>query len=168
MFASRIIFFFKWSHSQCCFDVTQRWEMNVENDNVVSTLSNFVQINVETDSVESTLFNAVNSNVATSYQPKDNVETTFPFLKCYQIPQLNCKFKRLVVSPRYIALLVKIKLTIVGESFFHTNKCKSMSVNVGAELPVCEGKGHVFAFNFKPRSVSKMLEQYGCSNVSVP
>ena len=38
-------------------------KIDVENDNVVSTLSNVVQINVEIDKVDSTLFNVTNSNV---------------------------------------------------------------------------------------------------------
>ena len=38
-------------------------EINVENDKVVSTLSNIVHINVEIDYVDSKLFNVVNSNV---------------------------------------------------------------------------------------------------------
>ena len=54
VFESRL-FFFKWSYSQRCFDV--------ENDNVVSTLSN-VQFNVEKHNVVSKLFNVANFNFA--------------------------------------------------------------------------------------------------------
>ena len=50
-----IWFFLKWSYSQRCFDV--------ENDNVVSTLSNIVQFNVEIQNVVSTLLNVVDFNV---------------------------------------------------------------------------------------------------------
>ena len=53
----------KWSYSQRCFDIAQRREINVENDNVVSTLSNVVPINVEIDNVDSTLLNVGNFNV---------------------------------------------------------------------------------------------------------
>ena len=49
-------------------------KLDVENDNIVSTLPKVIHINFETENVGSTL-----SHVATSYQPKDNVETT---LKC--------------------------------------------------------------------------------------
>ena len=52
---NRDFFFFKWSYSQRCFDV--------ENDNVVSTLSN-VQFNVEKHNVVSKLFNVANFNFA--------------------------------------------------------------------------------------------------------
>ena len=68
-------------------------KIDVENNNVVSTLPNVVQFNVEIHNVVSTLLNVVNFNVdvhnvvstlmlcdvATSYQPKNNVE---PTLKC--------------------------------------------------------------------------------------
>ena len=68
----------------------------------------------------------------------------FPFFNCYEIPQLKCKFKRLSISPQRMAWIVKIMLIIEEKSFFHTNKCKCMSVNVEIELPICEENGHVF------------------------
>ena len=46
--------------------------INVENKNIVLTLSNVVNINVEIDNVDSTLFNVVNFNV-----DKHNVVSTF-------------------------------------------------------------------------------------------
>ena len=74
----------------------------------------------------------------------------FPFFNCYQIPQLNLKFKRLVVSPQRMTLLVKNILTIVEKNIFHTKKCQWMSLNRRIELPVREGNGNIF-----PCSVSK-------------
>ena len=38
-------------------------KIDVEKDNVVSTLSNVVQINAEIDNVDAALFNVVNANV---------------------------------------------------------------------------------------------------------
>ena len=58
-FESRLNFFFKWLYSQRCFDV----KIDVENDNVVSTLSNVFQFNIEIHNVVSTLLNVVNFNV---------------------------------------------------------------------------------------------------------
>ena len=80
--------------------------INVENDNVVSTLSNVVYINVEIHNVDSTLFDVVNSNVdltlphvATSYLPKDNVETIFKcLLGYYQIDKSNTKIAKVKMS----------------------------------------------------------------------
>ena len=40
----------------------------------------------------------------------------FPLFNCYQILQLNCKFKRLVVRPKYLTLLVEIMLKIAEKS----------------------------------------------------
>ena len=57
-FESRLNFFFKWLYSQRCFDV----KIDVENDNVVSTLSNVFQFNIEIHNVVSTLLNFVNFN----------------------------------------------------------------------------------------------------------
>ena len=39
----------------------------------------------------------------------------FPFSNCFQIPALNCKFKRLTISPQRMTLLVKIMLTVVDK-----------------------------------------------------
>ena len=58
-FESRLNFFIKWLYSQRCFDV----KIDVENDNVVSTLSNVFQFNIEIHNVVSTLLNVVNFNV---------------------------------------------------------------------------------------------------------
>ena len=41
------------------------------------------------------------------------------FFNCYQIAQLNCKFKRLAVSPQVHELLEKIMPTIVEKFFSH-------------------------------------------------
>ena len=41
-------------------EVTKHFEINVENDNIVLTLSNVAQINFEIDNIDSTLFNVVN------------------------------------------------------------------------------------------------------------
>ena len=70
VFESRL-FFFKWSYSQRCFDVENdnvvstlsNVQFNVEKHNVVSTLSN-VQFNVEKHNVVSKLFNVANFNFA--------------------------------------------------------------------------------------------------------
>ena len=55
--------FFIWSYSQRCFDGAQLVKIDLKNDNVVSTLSDVVQIIVEIDNVDSTLVNVVNANV---------------------------------------------------------------------------------------------------------
>ena len=83
---NRDFFFFKWYYSQCCFDV--------ENDSVVSTLSNVVQFNVEKQRcfkvVQCCKFQLCCTQryfnvdltlcyVAMSYQSKNNVD---PTLKC--------------------------------------------------------------------------------------
>ena len=117
----------------------------------------------------------------------------FPFSTCYQIPRLNCKFKRLDVSPQPMTLLVKTKLTIVEKKFFNTNtltngtkysridevnflkavfhkiylvhswiicpNCNCMSLNVGIELLICEGNGHIFRC-----SVTNTDLFWNCSN----
>ena len=51
----------------------------------------------------------------------------------------------MAVSPQHMTLVVKTLLTIVEKSFFHTNKCKCVSLNVRIELPICEVNGHVFS-----------------------
>ena len=76
-----------------------------------------------------------------------NYCTVFLIFSCSHIPQLNHKFKNVVVSPHHMTLLVQIMLIIVGKSFFHTNKCKCMSLNVRIEVPICERNGHVFPFS---------------------
>ena len=63
-------------------------KLDLENNGIVSTLSNVVNINIEIDNVDLTLLNVVNFNVditqccfnvdltdvATSYHPNNNVE----------------------------------------------------------------------------------------------
>ena len=73
----------------------------------------------------------------------------FKFFDCYQIPQLNCKFKRLVVSPQRMIVAGENHANNFKEKFFYTNKC--MLLNIGIELPICEGNGYDF-----PCSVSKL------------
>ena len=53
---TRGFFLFKWSYSQQCFDVAKRFEIHVENNNVV-------QINFVIENVDLTLFNVINFNV---------------------------------------------------------------------------------------------------------
>ena len=67
----------------------------------------------------------------------------FLFSSCYQIPQLYCKFKILAVSAW---LAGEIHTNNFRDRFFHTNKCKCMSLNVRVELPICERTGHVFPY----------------------
>ena len=60
-----------------------------------------------------------------------NINFYVPVFQLLVDSQLNCIFKRLTVSPQGIILLVKIIVTIIKKAFFHTNKCKCMSLNVG-------------------------------------
>ena len=60
---TRVFLLFKWSYSQQCFDVAKRFEIHVENNNVVSTLSNVAQINFVIENVDLALFNVANFNV---------------------------------------------------------------------------------------------------------
>lgn len=53
----------------------------------------------------------------------------FPFFNCYQISQLNCRVKRLLVSPQHMTLLVKIMLTTSGKSFFTLTEAFYFSFN---------------------------------------
>ena len=56
-----------------------------------------------------------------------------PIFSCYQIPQLIFDFKKVTISPERMTLLLE-KKTILEKSFFHTNECKCMSLNVKIEL----------------------------------
>ena len=66
-----------------------------------------------------------------------------PVFNCYQIPQFNCKFKKLAVSPQ--PMTGENHAFNCRNNFFHTNKCKSISLNFGMELPIYDGRGHVFS-----------------------
>ena len=57
--------FWKHSFSQYFSAFTNVVKVDVENYNVIPTLSDVVHINVEIRNVDSTLFNVVNSNVET-------------------------------------------------------------------------------------------------------
>ena len=88
-------FFFKWSYSQRCFDVPSVVKINIENDNIVLTFCLYQRCLYQRwnrqrwfDVVQRCEFQRTKScfnvdltlcDVATSYQPKNNVETT---LKC--------------------------------------------------------------------------------------
>ena len=65
LFLNRVLIFifYKWSFSQCCFNVAQRCENVCWTWQRVLTLSNVVQINVEMENIDLTLLNIVNLNV---------------------------------------------------------------------------------------------------------
>ena len=43
-----------------------------------------------------------------------------------------------------------------------------MSLNVGMELPVWKGNGHVFVSSVKPSADLRLFEQYECPNTCAP
>ena len=76
-----------------------------------------------------------------------------PFFNFYHIPQINCKFTRLAISPLCsITLLMKIMLTIVEKSFFTLT-------NVGASLYMLEQRSLFFKEMFF--LVSQVLHFFG-------
>ena len=75
-----------------------------------------------------------------------------------------------VVTPSYIelqrmTLLMKIMPTIVEKSFFHTNKCKCMSLNVRIEILISKRNENVFRCSILNPDLF-ILESYDTCNSS--